>query len=220
MLKLSLWKHIFELTAKELDLIRKKKQVLNDLLSSGKISQATYEHLSAEIEETLDSMERYHESIVSKMRSRAQELEKQIGVLEIFLANTELLHVTGEIDEETYQKQIGAINVGLEAAKQELNEIRSVLEGKPESEATQVTVAEPSVSEEVVEESVSTAEVSEVSQEPVVEESEVESVEEKSEEVTEEVTPAVLESSEGGSSEGESGEKTPEAVVSDWSRFY
>lgn len=171
-LKLGLWKHIFELTAKELDLIRKKKQVLNDLLSSGKISQATYTHLSSEIEETLNAMERYHESIIGKMRCRAQELEKQIGVLEIFLANAELLHVAGEIDEETYHKQIGAVNAGLEAAKQELNEIKSILEGspKPGPEVKQVTVVESCEPEGVVKESASSGIIEEAVMEKIVEE--------------------------------------------------
>lgn len=132
---LSLWKHIHELASKELDLIKRKKQALDDLVSSGRISQSTYEHLNSEINEALTSVEKYLETIVCKMESRAQDLEKQIGTLEIFLASTEMLHVTGEIDDETYEKQMKAINLGLEAAKQELSEIKSILEGPKPAEA-------------------------------------------------------------------------------------
>jgi hypothetical protein len=148
------------LASKELDLIKKKKQALDDLLSSGRISQPTYEHLDAEVKEALTSIEKYLETIVCKMESRAQDLEKQIGTLEIFLANTEMLHVTGEIDDETYEKQMKAINIGLEAAKQELNEIKSILEGpKPaetveckHKEETSETSAETQVEETTTEE--------------------------------------------------------------------
>lgn len=139
---LSLWKHIHELAIKELNLIKRKKQVLDDLLSSGRISQSTYEHLNGEINEALTSVEKYLETVVCKMESRAQDLEKQIGTLEIFLANTEMLHVTGEIDDETYEKQMRAINIGLEAAKQELSEIKSVLEGPKPAGSAEETVCE------------------------------------------------------------------------------
>ena len=137
MLILSLWKHIHELASKELDLVKRKKQALDDLLSSGRISQTTYEHLNAEIKEALTSVEKYLETTICKMEARAQDLEKQIGTLEVFLANTEMLHVTGEIDDETYEKQMNAINVGLEAARRELNEIKSILEGPKPAEAVE-----------------------------------------------------------------------------------
>jgi gas vesicle protein len=125
---LSLWKYTFELASKDLELLRKKKQALNDLLAANKISQLTYEHINKEISETLADVEKYLETVVCKMKSRVEDLEKQISILEIFLANVEILHVAGEIDDETYEKQSKALSIGLESMRNEINEIKSALE--------------------------------------------------------------------------------------------
>ena len=128
MFMLSLWKYTLELASKELDLLKKKKQALDDLFSSQRISQATYEHLSREVNEALADVEKYFETILSKMRSRMQDLEKQVGILEIFLANVEMLHATNEIDDETYEKQSNALSLGIESVKNEIEEIKNALE--------------------------------------------------------------------------------------------
>lgn len=125
---LSLWKYTFVLVSKDLELLRKKKQALDDLLSSNKISQLTYEHLNKEISEALADVERYLENMICKMRYRMEDLEKQINILEIFLANVEILRVAGEIDDETYERQSKALAIGLESMRNEVNEIRGALE--------------------------------------------------------------------------------------------
>jgi hypothetical protein len=57
------------------------------------------------------------------MESRTQELERQMSTLELFLASLEIHHAAGDVDDETYEKQNDAIILGLEATKQELDEI-------------------------------------------------------------------------------------------------
>lgn len=125
---MSLWKYTFELASKDLELLRKKKQALDDLLAANRISQPTYEHISKEISESLADVEKYLETVICKMKSRIEDLEKQISILEIFLANVEILHVAGEIDDETYEKQSRALSIGLESMRNEVNEIKSALE--------------------------------------------------------------------------------------------
>lgn len=125
---LSLWKYTFELAYKDLELLRKKKQALDDLLASNKISQSTYEHLSKELSEALADVEKYLENTICKMRERMESLERQISILEIFLANVEILHVAGEIDDETYERQSRALSIGLESMRNEINEIKCALE--------------------------------------------------------------------------------------------
>ncbi|MEM2342172.1 MAG: CdvA-like protein [Candidatus Bathyarchaeia archaeon] len=139
---MSLWKYIYELASKDLELLRKKKQALDNLLTANKISQLTYEHLNREISEALADVEKYLETVTCKMKSRIEELEKQISILEIFLANIEILHVTGEIDDETYEKQSKALSLGLESMRSEVNEIRSALEKVAPKPAETVTCTE------------------------------------------------------------------------------
>jgi len=47
--------------------------------------------------------------------------------LEMLFANFEIQHVTGEIDEEVYQREIGPLSMGLDAAKHELDAIREAM---------------------------------------------------------------------------------------------
>lgn len=148
---LSLWRYTFELVSKDLELLKKKKQALDDLLSSKKISQPTYEHINKEISEALADVEKYLESVILKMKNRMADLEKQVSILEIFLANVEILHATGEIDEETYEKQSKALYLGLESMRNEVNEIKSILE-KFESKPSEVAECKEECEEEETEE--------------------------------------------------------------------
>ncbi|MEM2889587.1 MAG: CdvA-like protein [Candidatus Bathyarchaeia archaeon] len=121
---MSIWKYSFELSTKELEVTRKKKQALDNLYSANKISKATYETLEKELSKAITELEGHLESIKTRMATRAQELEQQISTLELFLASLEIHHAAGDLDDETYEKQNKAIQLGLEATRQELDEIR------------------------------------------------------------------------------------------------
>ncbi len=142
MFDLSLWKHSFELVNKELELTRKKKQALDSLLETGKISQSTYEYLSRELAEAISDLEEHRRSIVEKMDARAKNLEKQVEALELFLANLEVLHAAGDIEEEVYRRQSEALKLGIEATKQELNDIKNSLVEAPSRETVTTTPEE------------------------------------------------------------------------------
>jgi hypothetical protein len=84
----------------------------------------------------------------------------------MLLANFEIQHVTGEVDEEVYQREIGILSMGIETAKQELDTVREavnqlssgmqvstpemVVQQKIEPQPEETEVSEPKV--EVVEE--------------------------------------------------------------------
>jgi hypothetical protein len=108
----------------ELEVAQKKKQALDNLLNSGKISQSTHDIFNKEIEDALADIEKQQKALLEKMAAKVFELEGQIKTLEILLANFEIRHVTDEIDEETYQRDSTLLSVGLENAKQELNHVK------------------------------------------------------------------------------------------------
>lgn len=145
-----LWKYLFELATKDLEALKKKKQALEDLLSSNKISRQTYEYIGKDLFEALKNAEKYLESLVSKMKGRVDDLEKQISILEIFLANSEMMYAAGEIDYETYEKESKALITGIESMKREIFEIRSILEGTtPERSTARSIEVAPTPSENV-----------------------------------------------------------------------
>jgi len=140
------WRYSFELVCRELELTRKKKEALNNLLAISRISQSTYEYLEKELTEAVLDLEAHQKSLADKMTVRADSLERQIKSLELFLANLEVHHAAGEIDEETYDRQNQAITLGLEATRKELGDIKSSL--------TEVVSASPKISEVAPETSV------------------------------------------------------------------
>jgi hypothetical protein len=126
-LKLISWKHSFRKLNEEYVMAQKKKQALDNLLSSGRISQSTYEVINKEMEDAIVEVEKQQEALLEKMNSKVTELEGQIKTLEMLLANSEIQHVTGEVDEEVYQRESNLLSVGLEATRQELSLIKEAV---------------------------------------------------------------------------------------------
>lgn len=122
--KLISWKHSFRRLNEEYDVARKKRQALDKLLDTGKISQSTHGIFNKEIDDAIADIEKQQKALLEKMAAKVVELEGQIKTLEILLANFEIRHVTGEIDEAAYQRENDLLTAGLDAAKQELDEVK------------------------------------------------------------------------------------------------
>jgi TolA-binding protein len=106
---------------------RKKKQALDNLLSTGRISQSTYDSFSRDMDETVAEIERQRSALLEKTSSKMRELEGQIKTLEMLFANFEIQHVAGEVEEEVYQREIGSLSTGLEAARHELDAVNEAV---------------------------------------------------------------------------------------------
>jgi chromosome segregation ATPase len=121
------WKYSLDKINGELELARKKKQALDKLLEEGKVSQPTYESFSHEVAEAIGEIEAKQNSLVEKMRAKISELEQQMKTLESLLVNSEIRHVSGEIEEEAYTRECNVLSLGLETTKHELNEIKDAI---------------------------------------------------------------------------------------------
>jgi len=122
--KLISWKHSFSRLNEEYELANKKKQALANLLETGKISQTTHSLFTREIDEAVAEIDNQRKALLGKMASKAMELEEQIRTLEILLANFEIQHVAGEVDEDTYHRETELLSTGLETAKKELDDVQ------------------------------------------------------------------------------------------------
>lgn len=121
------WKDSFERVNLELDTTRRKKQTLDSLHDAGRISQFAYECLNKGLTEEIEQAEAQRKALTEKMTLKLNELEEQRIALEMFLANTEMAYAAGEITEEIHGKESSALDLGLEATKQELNWIKEVI---------------------------------------------------------------------------------------------
>lgn len=120
---------------------RKKRQALDNLLSVGRISQSTHGIFNKEIDDAISEIEKQQKALLEKMAAKVVELEGQVKTLEILLANFEIRHVTGEIDDEAYQRESDLFASGLDAAKHELEEVKEA--------ADQLATGEFTVEEEI-----------------------------------------------------------------------
>ncbi|MEM2953351.1 MAG: CdvA-like protein [Candidatus Bathyarchaeia archaeon] len=121
------WKSYFDKINEEYEIAMKKKQALNNLVSNGKISQSTFDLFNKEVDETIAEIERQKSALLDKMNTKIKELEEYIKVLERLLANFEIHHVGGEIEEEIYQREMALLSIGLETARQELDSIKETV---------------------------------------------------------------------------------------------
>jgi chromosome segregation ATPase len=121
------WKHSFRRLNEEYEIAMKKKQALDSLLENGRISQSTHEIFDREIADAIAEIERQKRDLLEKMNSKVRELESQIKTLEVLVANYEIQHVTGEVEEEVYQREISLLSVGLDTARKELDTIKEAL---------------------------------------------------------------------------------------------
>jgi hypothetical protein len=123
-LELISWKHSFKRLNEEYELAKKKKQALDNLFETGRISQSTRDSFNNEIDVVIAEIEKQQQDLLAKMQLKIQDLHSQIKTLEMLLANYEIQHVVGEIDEEIYQREINLLTTGLETAKHELDTIK------------------------------------------------------------------------------------------------
>ena len=123
-LKLISWKYTFKRLNEEYEIANKKKQALDKLFESGKISQSTRDSFTNDINAAIVQIEKQQKELIENMQLKTQELENQIKTLEILLANYEIQHVVGEIDEQIYQQEINLLTTGLETTRNELNVIK------------------------------------------------------------------------------------------------
>ena len=147
------WKHSFSRLNEEYELANKKKQALGNLLDTGKISQTTHSLFTREMDEAVAEIEGQRKALLEKMASKAMELEEQIRTLEILLANFEIQHVTGEVDDDTYHRETDLLCTGLETAKKELDAVQDAVNqlsnedmmAQQEIETPQTQASEPEV---------------------------------------------------------------------------
>jgi hypothetical protein len=121
------WKHSFNRLNEEYEIARKKQQALDGLYEKGKISQSTHDSFNMEIAAAITEIEKQQQDLLHKMHAKTVELQDQIKILEKLLANYEIQHVTGEIDENTYNLEINLLSNGLETAKNELQTVNDAV---------------------------------------------------------------------------------------------
>ena len=144
------WKESFDRIGTELGITDRKKQALENLHIGGRVSQFAFECLNKELEDETAEIEIRRKALVEKMTGKLNELEEQRMALELFLANTEMAYAAGEISDEIHAKESSALDLGLEATKQELSWIKdAIIQLVPKETETSTPTTTPIESAEV-----------------------------------------------------------------------
>ncbi len=122
----------------------KRIDALDQLHGSGKISEQTYENLKNSYENAVGQRNNARDSLLSQLKNRSAELVNESNVLEEFLANVEVQHLTGELDEESYGLAVGSLKLAYNRMIAEKNDVDSVLGEVTGSKQEQNLPVEPS----------------------------------------------------------------------------
>jgi len=123
------WKVENSIIQKEWTLTQKKIFALDNLLKSGKVSQAVYENLrKQEFEPVIKNLRKKRESILSDLQSRYDELKFQVRRFETSIANIELERMVRGMDDQIYKTAYDSIKSLLESAMSEKKDIEAILE--------------------------------------------------------------------------------------------
>ncbi|MFW6117558.1 MAG: CdvA-like protein, partial [Thermoproteota archaeon] len=127
------WKQSFDALNQEFETTKKKKEALENLLDSGRISQTTVDSFEKKLEGAFADIQKRKKALLEKMNSKAGELDEHIKTLETILANFEIRHVTGEVEEDVYQREVELLSTGLDVTKQELGTVKDAVNQISES---------------------------------------------------------------------------------------
>lgn len=148
-----LWVKDFEKLVESIKMSNKRIQVLAELIKSKRISQVTFEYLRKSYESEARSLEERRRSLLERLKTYFDEIDQQIKSLEERIVSVETRYAIGEIDEESYKKQIEALQIALQGMIEELESVKGSIAILEVSRVeTQIVVEEQVISGERKEE--------------------------------------------------------------------
>ena len=121
------WKVDAEKLMKEFALAHKRLQALDSLMHEGRITQYVYSDLRKAYETATNELEEVRKTLIEKLKARGDDVEFQVRDMEKFLANIEVQHMTGEIDDEAYQLAADSLKLGLSQLVAEKKDVETIL---------------------------------------------------------------------------------------------
>ena len=114
----------FEKVVESINASNKRLHTLMELAKSGRISQSTFEYLKRGYESEARSIEERRKSLLEGLENYFNEMDQQIKSIEKRIVSIEERYAVGEIDEESYRKQIEALQVILQEIVGEFESVK------------------------------------------------------------------------------------------------
>ncbi|MEM2405669.1 MAG: CdvA-like protein, partial [Candidatus Methanomethylicia archaeon] len=119
-----LWIKEFEKVVESIKTSNRRLQTLIELMKSKRISQLTFEYLKRSYESEAKSIEERRRSLLDRLRNYLNEIDQQIKSIEKRIVSIEERYTVGEIDEESYKKQIEALQTILQGVTEEFESVK------------------------------------------------------------------------------------------------
>lgn len=113
---------------KELTTILRKISALNKLHTNGEIAKEAYDNLQKQYERVIQSLTNRHQTLSKNAKDRLEPLTSQIDQIKFFLAEMKVDHSLGLIEEETYRDTSESLQVILNRALLEKNDVEVALD--------------------------------------------------------------------------------------------
>jgi hypothetical protein len=107
------WAIEAEELVKELDLLRRRDNALNELSISGDVEDTMYKQLKEQFRQARDDLLKRSEAAVEKLAETSQKLDEQIKVIQAIMANNKMHYTSGELGEEAYNLANESVQNGL-----------------------------------------------------------------------------------------------------------
>lgn len=121
------WKVTAEKFQRGMTHAERRIDALDQLYGSGKITARTYKDVKKSYESVVNERNDARENLMAELKNRSTDLADESNELEVFLANVEVQHLTGELDEESYGLAVGSLKLAFNRMIAEKNDIESLL---------------------------------------------------------------------------------------------
>ncbi len=121
------WKVTAEKFQRGMTHAERRIDALDQLYGSGKITARAYKDVKTSYESVVNERNNARENLMMELKNRSTDLAGESNELEVFLANVEVQHLTGELDEESYGLAVGSLKLAFNRMIAEKNDIESIL---------------------------------------------------------------------------------------------
>jgi len=118
----------FEKVVESINASNKRLHTLIELAKSGRISQSTFEYLKKSYESEARSIEERRKSLLEGLEKYFNEIDQQIKSIEKRIVSIEERYAVGEIDEESYGKQVEALQVVFQEIVRESESVKKSID--------------------------------------------------------------------------------------------
>ncbi len=112
------------LLASELERAKRKKQALERLLETGKISQITYDKFMEEIDDEIGNIEERKSVYSRELAQRVKELENLIEIMKQYQAKVQIGFSAGEISEQQFKREKEIFESGTKELRREMESLQ------------------------------------------------------------------------------------------------